>query len=213
MSQYEKIQTVYKRDPETNYKTLIEGQYSLDIFETLADSSWVATEKVDGTNIRVYYNLDDFESVTFKGRTDRADIPSFLEKALEDLFPVEKLIDIFGETSHTVVLYGEGYGRKIQKGGGRYRNDVSFVLFDVKINGVYLTRERVEQLAEQLGVEVVPILGKGTLDELIDFVREGFKSRWGNFEAEGIVARPEVELQDRFGQRVITKIKCSDFPD
>ncbi len=29
MNTYHKIQTVYKRGPETKYKTLLEGQYSL----------------------------------------------------------------------------------------------------------------------------------------------------------------------------------------
>ena len=31
------------------------------------------------------------------------------------------------------VLYGEGYGAKIQKGGGNYRADQDFVLFDVRV--------------------------------------------------------------------------------
>lgn len=42
--------------------------------------------------------------------------------------------------------------------------------------------------------------------------RLGFKSTWGDFQAEGIVARPSVELKNRAGERIITKIKCKDFP-
>ena len=37
------------------------------------------------------------------------------------------------------------------------------------------------------------------------------RSTWGDFEAEGIVARPKTELMARNGSRLITKIKCRDF--
>jgi len=57
----------------------------------------------------------------------------------------------------------------------------------------------------------VPIVGKGTLQDGIDLVKKGFNSVWGDFLAEGIVARPAVELRTRRGDRVITKIKACDF--
>ena len=50
MKEYHKIQTVFKRDPETNHRTLLEGQYSMPEFEYLANNQWVFTEKIDGTN-------------------------------------------------------------------------------------------------------------------------------------------------------------------
>ena len=34
---------------------------------------------------------------------------------------------------------------------------------------------------------------------------------WGEFQAEGIVARPRVTLFSRNGERIITKVKCRDF--
>jgi len=58
---------------------------------------------------------------------------------------------------------------------------------------------------------VVPIIGQGTLWELRTLVAGGFKSRWGDFAAEGVVARPKVELFARNGRRVITKLKTRDF--
>jgi hypothetical protein len=39
----------------------------------------------------------------------------------------------------------------------------------------------------------------------------GFTSTWGDFQAEGIVARPAVEMKTRSGHRIITKVKCKDF--
>ena len=62
-----------------------------------------------------------------------------------------------------------------------------------------------------LGIQVVPIIGAGTLGEMVAMTKDGFQSQWGNFIAEGIVARPSVELNTRNGQRIITKIKHKDF--
>ena len=207
MKEYHKIQTVFKRDPETNMKTILEGSYSLPEFEYLADNRWVFTEKVDGTNIRVMF---DGEQITFGGKTDNAQIPAVLLKRLNEHFlpQLELFKKLFADG---VCLYGEGYGAKIQKGGGKYRQDQYFVLFDVKIGDWWLKRSDVEDIAQKLNLDIVPIIGQGTLAEMVEKVKKGFDSAWGNFRAEGIVARPSIELKTRGGQRIITKIKCKDF--
>ena len=46
---------------------------------------------------------------------------------------------------------------------------------------------------------------------MIQLTKKGFNSDWGNFKAEGIVARPKMELFARNGERIITKIKHKDF--
>ena len=107
--------------------------------------------------------------------------------------------------------HGEGYGAKIQKGGGNYRSDQDFVLFDVKVGDWWLQRHDIEDVASKLSLDLVPIIGVGTLYEMADMANEGFSSRWGEFGAEGIVARPATELCTRAGHRIITKIKHKDF--
>jgi len=205
--QYHKIQTVFERDVTNNYKTVLVGQFSLPIFEFLKDTCWVWTEKVDGTNIRVRY----FENqITIGGKTDNAQIPAKLFENVQRLFDPGKLQQAFDQ-SLDVTFYGEGYGPKIQKGGGNYGTEQTFVLFDVTINGSWLDRDNVEDVASKVGLDVVPIVGRGPLHEMTRFVEAGFNSRWGAFLAEGVVARPEVELCDRRGQRVITKLKMKDF--
>lgn len=210
MKQYTKINTVFKRDLQT--KHIIEGDYSLPEFEYLKDNKWIFTEKVDGTNIRVMWNG---EAVIFGGKTDEASIPVFLLYKLQELFEGTQKRLLFKEKfadATEVCLYGEGYGKKIQKGGENYIADgVDFVLFDVKIGEWYLQREDVEDIAKHFGLKVVPIIGEGTLAEAIEKVRVGFNSQWGNFMAEGIVARPKTELKTRSGERIITKIKHRDF--
>jgi ATP-dependent RNA circularization protein (DNA/RNA ligase family) len=205
---YHKIQTVYLRDPDNNYKTLLDGQFTRPEFEYLARSLWVFTEKVDGTNIRVIW---DCVNTLFAGKTDRAQIPPFLLNKLDEMFPASKFAELYPETSMT--LYGEGYGAKIQKGGGNYIPDgVSFILFDVKINGLWLERENVEAIGVNLGIDTVPVVGTGELLDAVHLAKDGFGSFIGTQMAEGIVMRPAVELQDRTGQRIITKIKNKDFP-
>ena len=202
MNEYHKIQTIFKRDPENKHKTLLEGQFTLQEFEFLKDNLWVFTEKVDGTNIRIMCKSD---GVTFGGKTEQAQIPATLITRLQEHFVGGHHFE------HDVCLYGEGYGPKIQKGGGNYRQDQDFVLFDVKVGDMWLRRDSVEEIAEKLNIDVVPIIGVGTVKDMISKCRKGFRSVWGDFQAEGIVARPVVELQTRDGHRIITKLKCKDF--
>lgn len=211
MKEYHKIQTVFKRDLENNFKTLIEGEYSIPEFEYLKSNEWVFTEKVDGTNIRIMF---DGKNVLFGGKTDNAQIPQFLVQKLQERFLTIKhkkvFQDKFGEEGN-VCLYGEGYGEKIQKIGGKYRKDQDFVLFDVKIGDFWLQRHDVEDVAKVFDLDIVPILGIGNLIEMVEIVKKGFSSSWGEFVAEGIVARPKTELKTRAGKRIITKIKHKDF--
>ena len=119
----------------------------------------------------------------------------------------------FGEIfpDGSAVLYGEGYGAKIQKGGGNYRANQDFVLFDVRVGPWWLQRVDVEDVATKLDIEVVPVIGEGTLHDAVALAKAGIVSTWGGFEAEGIVARPKTELMTRSGHRLIAKIKCRDF--
>lgn len=207
MKKYHKIHTIFKRNPE-NKKELLEGDFSLPEFEFLSENNWIFTEKVDGTNIRVIFTPG--EGVEFKGKTDEAVIPNFLCMQLAKIFN-HKIKDIEKDFPDGVCFYGEGYGSKIQRGGGNYRVDQSFVLFDVKVGDWWLKRDAVEEIGSRFNIDVVPVVGSGTIYDAIEIVRKGFISRWGNFFAEGIIAVPSVELKTRAGERVITKIKHCDF--
>lgn len=209
MKEYHKIETLFKRDEKT--KKLIVGKFNNKYVEFLKDNTWVFTEKVDGTNIRIYWNG---HNVTFGGRTDNAQIPAHLANRLNELFAGEVNAQMFeqkfGETP--VELFGEGYGIKIQN-GGLYRNDVDFILFDVMINDVFLERSSVEDIAKYFNIDVVPIVLEGTLQEGIDYVLNNRNSLIAKNGAlmEGLVGRTKEELRDRMGRRMIVKIKYKDF--
>ena len=209
MSEYHKIQSIFKRDMTSKRKTLIEGEWTLPEFEYLAGNAWTFTEKVDGTNIRVIFKDG---GITFGGRTDDAQIPAQLVARLNERFlpMLQGLLDTTFPDGQAV-LYGEGYGAKIQKGGGNYRADQDFVLFDVRVGAWWLQRADVEDVAQKLSLDVVPVLGEGTLHDAVAWAKRGIRSTWGDFEAEGIVVRPKTELNTRGGQRLIAKIKCRDF--
>src|SRR5690606_5527659 len=221
METYHKIQTLFKRDLDgsiTGKKgKMLEGKWTTPELEYLANNEWEFTEKVDGTNIRIGWDYQRY-TVEFGGRTDRAIIPDPLLFYLETKFTPYKF-EKSGLNQAPVTLFGEGYGPSIQ-GGGKYRDDHSFVLFDVKIGPWWLDRDNVNDIAGKLGIDSVPVVGHGTLWDGVAMVSEHYetyqklpplRSTWGDFEAEGIVARPKVPLFNRKGERIITKIKAVDF--
>lgn len=111
---YTKINTLYKRD-SSNKNKIIVGEFSLKEIEYLYDNLWSCEEKIDGTNIHYYWNGHVRE---FHGKTESADIPKHLLTKLDELFPIEKLKEIFpiktdehrDEIPFEVRIYGDGYG-------------------------------------------------------------------------------------------------------
>lgn len=204
---YHKIQTVFKRDDEGRLQV---NEWTDPAFHFLKNNLWNATEKIDGTNVRVQIIPDGH--ITFAGRTSRAQLPARLVEHLEATFHnawmVQKLQEQF---PHGGILFGEGFGAGIQKGGGNYRPDQVFTLFDVAVGSWWLKRADVVRIAHSLSILHVPVLEQRPLVKLIELVRGGFSSAFGNFPAEGLIAEPAVPLQVRSGKRIITKLKTSDF--
>lgn len=203
---YHKIKTLYERGED---KKLDRTKFRSPELEYLKDNEWEFTEKIDGTNIRIYW---DGHKVQFAGRTDNAQLPAELTTKLYELFMGEKNEEIFeqkfGETE--VILFGEGYGSKIQN-GGLYLDHQDFILFDVMIGTTYVSRESVEDIAKAFGLDVVPIVLTGTLEDGVKFVESHPKSTIGTHDMEGVVGRPKVELLGKDGSRIIVKIKYCDF--
>ena len=219
MAEYQKIQTLFKRD-ERNI--IIPDQFTYPEFDVLKDLKWECTEKIDGTNIRIELessgNPEDGIIMSFKGRTDKAVIPEHLLTKLNWLFDRERLMEVLNITDETqdcnITLYGEGYGAKIQKGVNYISNDVNFILFDVKIGKWWLDRESIKDIANKLGINAVPLMGYMTIPEAIEYVKKGFKSTIAenkDYDAEGLVLKAPCGLLKRDGERLITKIKTVDF--
>jgi len=209
MKEYHKINGIFKRDRKTN--KFIVGDYSIPEFDFLKNTQWQFTEKVDGTNIRIFW---DGGKISYGGRTSNAQIPVILYDKLNEIFQNKRMIDLFKETfkESEACIYGEGFGSRIQKGGGNYNRDgVDFVSFDIRIGEWWLKREDVEGICLTLSLAIVPIVGMGTLGEGMSMVKSGLKSTWGDFTAEGIIAKPNIDILCRSSKRIITKIKHKDF--
>lgn len=216
MSEYHKIETLYERDEKTFF--VKPGVYKNRTYSLL--KSWRWTEKVDGTNIRVIWKpaITDGEkgrpeSLTFGGKSDNAQIHADLIKWLYESVSTERLREIF--PAEDAVIYGEGYGAGIQKGGGDYSPVKKLIVFDVLVGGKWwLSHENVSDVAQKLGLAVVPDFGEMTLEQATEFVRQGFKSQCAvnaGKDAEGLVGRPLECLFDKKGARLIVKLKTKDF--
>ena len=176
-------------------------------------NKWIWTEKIDGTNIRIHW---DGHKITFGGRTDNAAIPADLITRLNEIFINNAAEELFEQTfgEKEVIIFGEGYGRKIQKVGSKYiEKGVDFIIFDVLIGENYQEREWVEKIAQMFGLKIVPIVGTGNLYEAVKYICNHPNSVVAEkeVEMEGIVCRPAVEMRNRRGERVIVKIKWCDI--
>ena len=173
--------------------------------------------------------------VRIAGKTDNAQIPKNLLKHMQEKYPNEKVLAALGlkefipveewENEHNwltyeqipniYTIYGEGYGEGIQSGGWYIKGGNEFIVFDVKVNDIYLKTDARDEIATKLGAPIVPFIGYFTLDEAIAFVRKGFRSRVAQNPdakmAEGLVLRTDLGLRNRMGNRLIVKIKYEDF--
>lgn len=238
--EYPKVETLFERGDDHKVDTS-----RIRCPELLQIKSWLVTEKIDGTNIRVCLepqpvlervsSFDDFGiswgtkqtgvtwAVRFYGRTDRAQIPQPLLSHLQETFTLDKMLSLCKDEPKAMTLFGEGYGARIQN-GGNYRDGVSFRLFDVLVEEKWwLDWENVAGIAKSLGIKTVPILREATDSaEICWLVRGSFASAVSSAEythwqkkgirrAEGIVARTNPYLFDKFGRPLRFKLKTKDF--
>src|SRR5689334_611869 len=106
MREYPKIETVWNRNEAT--KAVIPGAWRLPEFALIRE--WRATEKIDGTNIRIGLTPDG--QLNIGGRTDSSQVPTPLLAHLMSTFKPDALKAKFPDGEFTI--FGEGYGPKIQ---------------------------------------------------------------------------------------------------
>ncbi len=201
------------RDYQKDRHSFILDEYACPEFGNI--KRWHVEEKVDGTNIRIIYRDG---KVSFGGRTSAAQLPCHLLQYLQDNFYHDLLHKVFPPENETsgyppVILYGEGYGVKIQGCGGNYRSDVGFILFDVLVGKWWLKREDVRELASKLNVPMCPFIGLMKEEDIIDYVKSKPKSLCSEHEQvmEGVVCRSEPLMLFRDGSPILWKLKCKEF--
>lgn len=209
--EYRKIDTVWKRDKDRKM-VIIPGEYSDDAVKNTRLFSF--TEKVDGQCITVITTKNDIKVI---GKTHNTEFNKAHEKLLNyinDRFTRENIDSIIDwNMADKVVFYGEGYGAKIQKGGTYLSEDQKFILFDVVIDGIWLEESKVTDFAWKLGVDRVPVLGIGTVQDVIDLIIKRSMSKLAPERVmEGVVGRAHPIVLDRFRQTpIMFKIKMKDY--
>jgi len=228
---YPKMQNLYARCSDVEYKgTKKWMKYNTNEFKVPAfgyvTDGWVYTEKIDGMNIRIKLKrVNGHIEWKLCGRTDKADIPQDLLINVETM--LTGVADVLYEQlmQGSLTLYGEGYGPGIQKGGGDYRSEKGFVLFDVFVHtydgetdGFFMPWSSMCMWAEDVGLDVVKErYSDADPDELDVVVRNGFHSYMHcDKMAEGIIARQrdhDLYFYDSGSmKRLMFKLKTKDFP-
>lgn len=216
---YPKINTVFMRkytQEECKVKKIRSNPIQIPTVSKLEFNfikSWVIQEKIDGTNIRIFKNGE------IRGRTDESSIPPKLLKHLQSIFTPEKIQAVFGDKD--LMLFGEGYGAKIQRFGSQYLDHQSFILFDAYINGMWVNIDKIPGIAEAFGVRHAPYIPwkedlgliEWEINDIIKFVQSKPKSLISQKELmmEGIVAKPYPMLLFQNGDPLYWKLKCKDF--
>lgn len=207
MKEYQKIETLYRFD---NVSKKYTHEFYNPIINYLKDCSWIVSEKIDGTNIRVHW---DGHRVEWSGRTDASQLPKEVESLLQETFGESEIIfeQNFGEKE--VFLFMECYGGKIQ--GGLYGGKERLIGFDVMIGDTYLDKMIIKDIFDKFGVETVEFRVVPNLQVAIDYVMnyaepsEHCDDKYN--EIEGLVCVPAVRLYDHQGKRIIVKIKKKDL--
>lgn len=182
--------------------------YRSPLLAYLAELPWVYSRKVDGENIRIQW---DGEQVLWNGKSNAFQCGAEFTEYMNNIFLEEIFEEKFGRDK-VVTLFGEKMGPKTQGNElGLEKDEV--VLYDVNINGTWLSGVNVVEIASYFGFNVPPIYrymphgqAPTKLRELIEMCANGEFKDW-----EGIVARPQVEMRDQSGHRVIVKIKNKDY--
>jgi hypothetical protein len=205
---YPKINSLWKRNPKGNL--VLPGQFASRAIRDLKDAVWYWAEKIDGMNIRFYW---DGARVHLGGRTDNAQFSDHIRNSLMALIDIDAWRAEFGDTH--VIVFGEGYGAGIQKGGG-YRDTPGFITFDIQMGGhwginqscPFIGHGSMSAVAHRLGFDVVKTLDCTTVLDAWDKMENRFyESTYPGHELEGIVGRPEQPFYLREAVRM-TPVMC-----
>ncbi len=207
MREYQKIETLYTFD---NLKKRFVAKFYNPIVEYLAPLGWFATEKVDGTNVRVQWNGHSF---CFMGRTDQSVLPNEINSLLGETFNKNEMEVAFEQKfgGKEVILFLEGFGGKIQNGAYTIKKE-RIIGFDIMIDGIYLDRVVAFAIFQSFGIDVVPQMSFPSLYSAIEYVKKAPKSKIDETSIiEGLVVVPQRRIYDHMGNRIIVKIKVKDL--
>ncbi len=185
------------------------------------------SEKIHGTSAAVGWRLknparNDCLSDMLSGA--KGEVTYFsggenIEK-FKALFDDAGLYDKFSAHGYErFTLFGEAYGGRQQGMSKTYGKDLRFVVFDVKIDGMWLSMGKAAKFATDMGFEFVWYKRTIAGVEIFDTFRDqpsmqAFRNGMGVDKiSEGIVIRPLIEMTKSNGRRIIAKHKRAEFSE
>lgn len=187
-----------------------------------------ALEKLHGTSAHLYYDKNQHIKFVDPGNASqfRATVKNTPECVVSmfsggaSIVSFEQLVNMqdFADAcaamnAESVLVHGELYGGSQQKQAYRYGPKLKFGVFDVCINGTWLTVPDAADVAKKLGLEFVYYEKIPGTVEACDKARDMFSTQaYRNGMGmdkfmEGVVLRPTVEMTDNRGNRVMAKHK------
>lgn len=170
-----------------------------------------AMEKVHGTSAHILWK-DNKLSFFSGGEKHDKFVSIFDQEKLKAQFEHQ-----FG--GFEVTIFGEAYGGKCQGMSKTYGPDLRFIVFDVKIDTTWLTVPKMDKVATDFGLEVVPWVRVSTDVDGLDALRDkpsevAVRRGMGDDKMrEGVVLRPIEEMTNGYGERVIVKHKGEAFSE
>ena len=193
-----------------------------ELSQELPIGRWIVTEKIDGTNIRIILTKLDEEGNRNVKIGSRKLILNENDKTskqyLDCLLDINlnKLKEYFNEVDSTIIIYGEGYGAGVQK-GGIYSLKKNFRVFDIRIGNAYQDFNYVEKVCIDNQLNIVPIIENveeikySECIKLLKNNKETMIKEGSGGNSEGQVYKFEPVLLNKYGERLIFKIKFKDF--
>lgn len=113
--------------------------------------------------------------------------------------------DYLDEKVYSVVVFGELYGKDVQKGMFYGMKEKKFMAFDISINKNYIDYNEFKSICDKFGVETVPILWEGKFDkDVIYKLTDGNTTVKGDEKIKGFKGREGVVIKLK-NERVDTK--------
>lgn len=206
----QKIFTKYDLETETN------NYFANDILvhNSSAHISWKSDVPLDDKMIN---EIIKDESMINRGKVNLF-CGGCKAELFKSLFDTEELKNKFIATGlESVVIYGEGYGGKMQGMSHTYGKDLKFIAFEVKIDKYWLDVPNAHNFCKEIGIEFVFYRKISTKLEEIDKARDWISAQAvrNGIEVpkiqEGVVLRPLIELIKNNGARIICKHKRDEF--
>lgn len=184
-----------------------------DIFED--GEEVIVTEKIHGTNSRI--GIVDGEKMAGSMEIRRKEPEDYETNTY--WFPwtldsVAKMIEDLSKSYKQVIVYGEVYGNKIQNGFvyDAEKGKVGYKLFDIMIDGNFLSHDRLMHYCKEYGAETVPVVYRGPYSlEAIRKASEGDSVYGKQYIKEGVVVRPAEERTHPRVGRLIMKYLSDDY--